>query len=173
MVDQYCQAKIMLWTSETIYNIPIKEIPYGLERINIAMAPYAALYPGASLMALKVVLPELLLPPLMVIVILPPNPRYHSRVSPAARLRKIDLHFDIRTTIICVLNISHPAHGIGCIYSGDGCVNGQDSLVDLHAMGSMLPSESNSRMVPLLALVDGARLAILKAVTLGATMSWL
>jgi len=43
-------------------------------------------------MALKVVLPEFLLPPLMVIVILPPNPRYHSRVSPAARLRKIDLH---------------------------------------------------------------------------------
>jgi len=43
-------------------------------------------------MALKAVLPELLLPPLMVRVILPPNPRYHSRVSPEARLRKIDSH---------------------------------------------------------------------------------
>jgi len=43
-------------------------------------------------MALNVVLPELLLPPPMVIVILPLMPRYHSRVLPAARLRKIDLH---------------------------------------------------------------------------------
>jgi len=32
---------------------------------------YAVVYPGASLMALNVVLPELLLPPPMVIVILP------------------------------------------------------------------------------------------------------
>jgi len=43
---------------------------------------YAAVYPGASLMALNVVLPELLLPPPMVIVILPLIPRYHSRVLP-------------------------------------------------------------------------------------------
>jgi len=55
-------------------------------------SPYATVYPGASLMALKVVFPELLELPLMVIVILLPNPRYHSRVSPAARLRKINLH---------------------------------------------------------------------------------
>jgi len=51
---------------------------------------YAVVYPGAFLMALNVVLPEL---PLMVIVILPLIPRYHSRVSPEARLRKIDAHY--------------------------------------------------------------------------------
>jgi len=70
----------------------------GLQKLKtnyifIATAPdYAAVYPGASLMALNVVLPELLLPPLMVIVILLLKPRYHSSVLPAARLRKIDLH---------------------------------------------------------------------------------
>jgi len=53
---------------------------------------YAAVYPGASLMVLKVELPELLAPPLIIIVILLPDPRYHSRVSPEARWRKIDLH---------------------------------------------------------------------------------
>jgi len=46
-------------------------------------------YPGAILMELNVVLPELLEPPPMVIVILLPNPRYHSRVLPSARLRNI------------------------------------------------------------------------------------
>jgi len=54
---------------------------------------YSAVYPGASLMALKLVLPELLAPPPMFIIILLPNPRYHSRVSPVARLRKIDSHY--------------------------------------------------------------------------------
>jgi len=52
---------------------------------------YATVYPGTSLMALKVVLPELL-PPLIFIVILLLSNRYHSRVSPVARLRNIDLH---------------------------------------------------------------------------------
>jgi len=41
-------------------------------------------------MVLKVVLPELLEPPLIIIVILLPSSRYHSRLSPEARLRKID-----------------------------------------------------------------------------------
>jgi len=36
---------------------------------------------------------------------------------------------DSSTTTICVLTISHPADGIGCIYSSKGSVNGQDSLV--------------------------------------------
>jgi len=54
---------------ETIYNIAIKEIPY------------ATVYSGASLIVLKVVLPELLLPPPMVIVQQPLN-----------WLRKIDSH---------------------------------------------------------------------------------
>jgi len=43
-------------------------------------------------MALNVVLQELWLPPLMVILILLLSSRYHSRVLPVARLRKIDLH---------------------------------------------------------------------------------
>jgi len=70
----------------------------GLQKLKtyyifIETAPdYAAVYPGAILTALNVVLPELLAPPPMVIVILPLKPRYHSRVSPATRLRNIDSH---------------------------------------------------------------------------------
>jgi len=53
---------------------------------------YAMVYPGESLIALKVVLPELLPPPWTVIVILLLSNRHHSWVSPVARLRKIDSH---------------------------------------------------------------------------------
>jgi len=83
------RTHITLWTSQTIYNIPMKENLSATWATAIE-APYAAVYPGAILMALNVVFPELLTPPPMVIVILPPSSRYHSRVSPVARLRKID-----------------------------------------------------------------------------------
>jgi len=49
-------------------------------------------YPGAILMVLNIVLPELLLLLPIVIVILLLIPRYHSRVFPATRLRNIDSH---------------------------------------------------------------------------------
>jgi len=121
VVDQYCQAKITLWTLQTIYNIPMKEnlsTPWantilicgghglrpwvfsfstllrGLAKLNTHYnsPDYAAVYPGAILMALNVVLPELWFAPPMVILILLLSSRYHSRVSPVARLRKIDSH---------------------------------------------------------------------------------
>jgi len=44
-------------------------------------------------MALKVVFPEFwFAPPIVIVTPLPVNCVYHSRVSPAARLRKIDSH---------------------------------------------------------------------------------
>jgi len=65
----------------------------GVVTIIYSHCPYAAVYPGASLMALKVVFPELLLPPLIFIVMLLLSSRYHSRVSPAEVQREIDLHY--------------------------------------------------------------------------------
>jgi len=75
----------------------------GWKGLYIVVAPYAAVYPGASLMALKVVLPELFLPPQMVIVILTPNTRCHSRVLPAARLRKIDSHCVVTPSVAAAM----------------------------------------------------------------------
>jgi len=53
---------------------------------------YAGVYPGAILIALNVVLPELWFAPPIVILILLLSSRYYSRVLPVARLRKIDSH---------------------------------------------------------------------------------
>jgi len=57
VVDQYCRAKITLWTLQTIYNIPIKEnlsTPWA-DTIKICGGPdYAAVYPGAIIKPTKV-----------------------------------------------------------------------------------------------------------------------